>query len=95
MPPSPVAAAVGHSADHATDIQVTGAGVIVGLAGTGRADLPVRGAPGQAELTGPSAVALDSDGELLLVHTVNQRIRELMPPFTFHGRATIASDLPT
>lgn len=61
--------------------KVTAAGVIVGLAGTGHAGFFGDGGPGgQAQLSGPSAVALDSRGDLLLVDTVNHRIRKLVWP---------------
>ncbi len=60
--------------------KVTAAGVIVGLAGTGRAGFVGDGGPAwQAQLSGPSAVALDS-GDLLVADTVNHRIRKLVRP---------------
>jgi DNA-binding CsgD family transcriptional regulator/sugar lactone lactonase YvrE len=61
--------------------KVTATGVIVGLAGTGHAGFVGDGAAaGQAQLSGPSAVALDSRGDLLVADTVNNRIRKLVRP---------------
>jgi len=61
--------------------KVTAAGVIVGLAGTGRAGFAGDGRPAsQAQLNGPSAVALDSGGDLLVADTANNRMRKLVRP---------------
>jgi trimeric autotransporter adhesin len=61
--------------------KVSRAGVIVGLAGTGRGGFVGDGGPaGQAQLNGPSAVTFDSSGDLLVADTVNHRIRKLVRP---------------
>ncbi len=58
---------------------VTPAGYIVALAGTGVSGFYGDGGPANsAEMSGPEAVTLDGNGNLLVADSINQRIREIV-----------------
>lgn len=61
--------------------EVKPGGVIVAFAGTGISGFSGdNGAAGQAQLSGPEAVAVEPNGNLLVADTYNHRIRELVRP---------------
>jgi sugar lactone lactonase YvrE len=62
--------------------EVSSAGNLSIVAGTGTAGLPTAGAATMSDLNAPSAVALDSAGDLYIADTNNQCIEEVTPSGT-------------